>query len=183
MKDKRNNMKNRRDFLRASVQGGLALAGLGLLTPSRGQAIEPIKRSGAARLKTSLVGYSLRKYFTHQDAAKKITLFDFIDYCADQGFGAAELTGYYFPKPARHEYLAQLKQHAYLRGVAISGTSLGVNFSQPKGPKLDEQIAAVKEWVDAASFMGAPYVRVFAGKGKDAPLAYSQKQCISQHDE
>lgn len=178
-----NTLKNRRDFLKASARGGLALAGLGLIGAPEVRAIEPIKRTGAARLKPSIVGYSFREYFNSKDAAKKITLFDFIDYSADQGIGAVELTGYYFPKPATNEYLAQIKRHAYLRGVNISGTSTGVNFSQPKGPKLDEQIKAVKDWVDAASFMGAPYVRVFAGKGKDVALADAQQQCIAAMEE
>jgi len=168
------NAMNRRGFIKASLP-----ASLGLLASGRVSAIEPLKRSGPPRFKISLVGYSFRKYFNEKDAAKKITLFDFIDYCAAQGFPAAELTGYYFPKPASNEYLVKLKRHAYLRGVAISGTSVGQNFAQPKGPKLDEQIAATKNWVDAAAILGAPYVRVFAAKGKDVPLADAQKQCIT----
>ncbi len=129
------------------------------------------------------MGYSFRKYFNEKDPAKKITLFDFVDYCADQGFTAAELTGYYFPKPDTDQYLIKLKRHAYLRGVAISGTSVGQNFAQPKGPKLDEQIAATKKWVDAAAIMGAPYVRVFASADKGVPLDDAQKQCIAALEE
>ena len=174
---------NRRDFIKASLPTGLACASLGLLVPEQAGAIEPLKRTGSSRFKLSLVGYSFRKYFNEKDAAKKITLFDFIDYCAAQGFPAAELTGYYFPKPATDEYLIELKRHAYLRGVAISGTSVGNNFAQPKGPKLDEQIAATKKWVDAAVILGAPYVRVFAAARKGVPLADAQKQCIAALEE
>lgn len=171
---------NRRDFLKASLP---AFVSLGLLAPGKANAIEPLKRQGPSRFKLSLVGYSFRKYFNEKDAAKKITLFDFVDYCAAQGFSAAELTGYYFPKPATDEYLIKLKRHAYLHGVAISGTSVGHNFAQPKGPKLDEQIAATKKWVNAAAIMGAPYVRVFAAAGKGVPLADAQKQCIAALEE
>ena len=99
---------NRRDFVKTSLSAGLACAGLGLTAPGRAGAIEPLKRTGPPRLKLSIVGYSFRRYFTEKDAAKKITLFDFIDYCAAQGFPAAELTGYYFPNPATDEYLIKL---------------------------------------------------------------------------
>lgn len=173
---------NRRNFLKCSLPLGLA-ASAGLIAPHPAQAIEPWKRSGPPRLKLSLVGYSFRKYFNEKDPSKKITLFDFVDYCAANGFLAAELTGYYFPKPTSDDYLIQLKRHAYLRGVAISGTSVGVNFSQPKGPKLDEQIADVKKWVDAAAIMGSPYVRVFAAAAKGVPLEEAQKQCIAGMEE
>jgi sugar phosphate isomerase/epimerase len=175
--------KDRRGFIKTSLQAGLALGGLGLLAPGNLSAIEPIQRKGAARFKLSLVGYSFRKYFNEKDPAKKITLFDFVDYAADQGFTGVELTGYYFPKPCPDEYLIKLKAHTYMRGVAVSGTSLGINFSAPPGPKLREQIEAVKKWVDAAAILGAPYVRVFAGKGKDVPLADAQKQCIESLQE
>ncbi len=169
---------NRRDFFKTSLPLGLAAAGAGLFAAPGAKAIEPWKRSGPPRFKLSLVGYSFRKYFNEKDPAKKITLFDFVDFCAANGFSAAELTGYYFPKTGIDDYLIQLKRHAYLRGVAISGTSVGSNFSQPRGPKLDEQIAATKKWVDAAAVMGAPYVRVFSAAGKGVPLADAQKQCI-----
>jgi sugar phosphate isomerase/epimerase len=174
---------NRRHFIKTSLGTCAALGGLGLLRPRRASAIEPIQRKGSAHFKLSLVGYSFRRYFSEKDPAKKITLFDLVDYCADHGIPAVELTGYYFPKPCPDEYLIQLKRRAYLRGVAISGTSLGANFSPPPGEKLREQIDAVKKWVDAAAVMGAPYVRVFAGKGKNEPLADAQKQCIESIQE
>ena len=172
---------NRRDFLKSSLPFGMA--GAALLAPNAASAIEPWKRSGSPHFKLSLVGYSFRRYFNEKDPAKKITLFDFVDFCAANGFSAAELTGYYFPKPTAGEYLIKLKRHAYLQGVAASGTSLGSNFSQPKGPKLDEQIAETKKWVDAAAILGAPYVRVFAGKAKGAALEDAQKQCIAALEE
>jgi sugar phosphate isomerase/epimerase len=172
----------RRDFFKTSLQAGLALGALGTLAPGSARAIEPIKRTGSSHFKLSLVGYSFRRYFK-EGAAKKITLFDLVDFCAGHGIFAVELTGYYFPKPCPEEYLFNLKRHCYLRGVAISGTSVGVNFSQPKGEKLNEQIKDVKKWVDAAAIMGAPYVRVFAAKAKDMPLADAQKQCIESIQE
>src|SRR5277367_5147857 len=154
----------RRQFIKTTSFSGAALGTIGLFADPNADAIAPIRRKGTAHFKLSLVGYSFRRYFTEKDSEKKITLFDFVDYCADEGFPAVELTGYYFPKPCPNEYLIELKQHAYLRGVAISGTSMGAKFSQPPGARLREEIASVKAWVDAAAVLGAPYVRVFAAK-------------------
>ena len=154
-----------------------------MLAPEWAGAIEPFKRQGSPHFKLSLVGYSLRKYFNEKNPANRITLFDFIDYCADHGVSAAELTGYYFPKPVTNEYLFKLKRYLHLRGISISGTSLGNNFAQPKGPKLDEQVDAVKKWVDVAAIIGAPYVRVFSGSTKGMPLEEEQKNCIASLEE
>jgi len=175
----------RRDFLKSSLGAGLAFGGLGLLAPQSARAIQPIQRKGTSHFKLSLVGYSLRRYFNEKDSAKKITLFDFVDFCADHGFPAAEMTGYYFPKPLTDEFLNDLKKYLYLRGVNASGTSLGANFSPTDKAKLREQIDSVKKWVDVAVALGAPYIRVFAGKAKDkdVTLADAQKQCIESIQE
>ena len=74
-------------------------------------------------------------------------MFDFIDYCADHGCAGAELTSYYFPKDVTPTTFSSRSPHAFLRGVAISGTSVGNNFALPKEP-LDQQIADVKKWID-----------------------------------
>jgi sugar phosphate isomerase/epimerase len=174
---------NRRDFLKTSFQAGLALGGLGLLAPGSARAIEPVQRKGKAHFKLSLVGYSFRRYFTEKDPTKKITLLDFIDFCADHGITAAEMTGYYFPQPLTEEYLHDLKKHMYLRGVNASGTSLGANFAPVEKEKLRAQIDSVKKWVDVAVALGAPYIRVFANKAKGVELADAQKQCIESIQE
>src|SRR6187397_3084332 len=70
------------------------------------RAAEPFRRTGPPRLLLSLAAYSFRQYFkdlTHErepdvEASKRIDLFRFVDYCAEQGITGAELTSYYFPK-------------------------------------------------------------------------------------
>ena len=96
------------------------------------------------------------------DAATATDMFRFIDYCAAQGIEGAEVTSYFFDSES-DDYLLKLKRHAYLRGVAISGTAIGNNFSLPRGPKLDEEVATTKKWIDRAQLLGAPHIRVFAG--------------------
>ena len=138
----------RRNFLESTLRTSLALTGLGLLDPARLAAIEPFKRAGAPRLLLSLAAYSFRDYFEGNnrksegaEPAKRIDLFEFVDYCAEHGCQGAELTSYYFPPTVSQDYLIRIKQHAFLRGTAISGTAVGNNFTLPAGPKRDQEIA------------------------------------------
>jgi sugar phosphate isomerase/epimerase len=172
---------SRRRFIAASIPAGLGLAALpaGLVHGME----QPIKRPGKPRFALSLAAYSFRDYFNPKDATKRITLFDFIDYCADQGCDATELTSYYFPKELDREFLLQVRRHAFLRGMPISGTAVGNTFSIPKGPKRDEQIAHVKTWVDHAAVMGAPHIRVFAGAAEGVGKAEAKILCISALEE
>ncbi|MBP9900690.1 MAG: sugar phosphate isomerase/epimerase family protein [Verrucomicrobiota bacterium] len=178
---------SRRHFLK--LTGG---AGLGLFAAAPSAiAAEPIKRTGKPRLQLSLAAYSFRQYFrasshpreTETDPARRIDLFDFIDYCADHGCAGAELTAYYFPNDVTPEYFIRIKRHAFLRGVAVSGTSVGNNFALPKGEELNQQIAAVKRWIEYAAVMGAPHIRVFAGAAKGISDAEARKMCIGALEE
>ena len=164
-----------------TLPSGFALTGLGLLETPPLFAAEPIKRAGSHRLLLSLAAYSFRDYFkdsnnnrnTNPDPAKRIDLFQFIDYCAEHGCQGTELTSYYFPQDVNHELLIKLKQHAFLRGLAISGTAVGNTFTVSSGAQRDQEIANVKRWVDHAAVMGAPHIRIFAGS---APAGMSRDQ-------
>jgi sugar phosphate isomerase/epimerase len=178
-----NTTATRRTFLKHSLGAGLAMASWGVIRPSAAVAGEPFKRSGSARLYVSMAAYSFRDYFNHKDPAKRITMFDFLDYCADHGCDGAEVTSYYFPKELTTDYLIQVRRHAFLRGLVLSGTSVGNNFVVPKGEKLNQQIALVKEWVDRAAILGAPHVRVFAGDARDIPRAEAKATSIAALEE
>ncbi len=176
----------KRTFLKTT---GLASVGVGLggLTTT---SAAPIKRKGKSRLNLSLAAYSFRDFFntaTHRQNrpadAKSITMHDFIDYCADQGLAGAELTSYYLHQDINRADLLKLKRHAFLRGVAISGTAVGNTFTHGKGEKRDQQVAHVKKWVDNAAVMGAPHVRVFAGNANGLSLSDAQKNCIEVLEE
>jgi sugar phosphate isomerase/epimerase len=177
---------NRRSFLKSST---VSLAGFALLRPMA-RAIEPLARRGPARLQLSLAAYSFRQFFKGTSpaqpaaAGRQIDLFEFIDFCAEHGCDGTELTSYYFPKEPTGEFLLQLRRHAFLRGVAVSGTSVGNTFTLPPGPKRDEQIALVRKWVDYASIMTAPHIRIFAGSApKDLSKAEARKLCIGAIEE
>jgi sugar phosphate isomerase/epimerase len=179
---KRHTHVSRRDFVKSSFRTGLAVSGMALLGASA-RAIEPFQRPGKPRLLLSLAAYSFRDSFNHKDPAQRISLFDFIDYCADHHCKGTELTSYYFPKDLDADYLLKVKRHAFLRGIAISGTAVGNNFALPEGPKRDEQIAMVKRWADHCAVMGAPHIRVFAGPAGTLPPADARKLCIAALEE
>ncbi len=182
---------SRRGFLRAALGTTLGVAVLQQIGLTPAQAIEPFRRNGRSRMRLSLAAYSFRQYFktatkasgTRREGRPLITLEDFIEYCADRGCDATELTSYYFPPKFGPDYLLKLKRLAFLRGIEISGSAVGNNFVLPKGPERDQQIAYVKEWVDHCALLGAPHIRVFAGPAGTMDLAQAKKLCIEALEE
>jgi sugar phosphate isomerase/epimerase len=174
---------SRRNFLQLS---GCALAGA-----ATGIAGEAFKRSGPPRLLLSLAAYSFRDHFvdaSHKrakepDPATALDMFKFIDFCALHGCTGAELTSYYFPKDVTNDYLLKVRQHAFLKGVEVSGTSVGNNFARPKGDELSNEIAKVKGWIDKAAVLGAPHIRVFAGSATGTTPEEARKMCIGALEE
>jgi len=171
-------MISRRSFLASTTIASLA---------PWSQAIEPFHHAGGtSRLRLSLAAYSFRDDF----AAKKdgtparLDMFSFLDYCASLDLPGAELTSYYFKSDPDEGYLTQVRRHAHLRGVTVSGTAVGNSFTHPPGPKRDAEIASVKKWIQRASVLGAPHIRVFAGgleKGQE--LSAAKKLCIEALEE
>jgi sugar phosphate isomerase/epimerase len=135
---------------------------------------ESFQRSGNHRFQIGLAAYSLRNYFsfsrgkTQTPAAdgKPLDMYRFIDYCVDHELGAAELTSYFFDPEIKDETFLDLKRYAFVRGIEISGTAIGNNFTVGSGPKLDDEIQKAMHWIDRASLLGAPHIRFFAGTGK-----------------
>ncbi|MFO0907970.1 MAG: sugar phosphate isomerase/epimerase family protein [Isosphaeraceae bacterium] len=152
-------LTTRRDFLRttltAATVGPLALAA----TPAC--AIPPLGRTRPSHLKLSLAAYSYRQFLT--GASPRMDLFDFVNLAADMALDAVEPTSYYFPTDVNEAYFHRLKQHAFVLGLDISGTSVGNNFCVPDGPEREKQLQLVRTWVDNAAALDAPVIRIFAG--------------------
>jgi sugar phosphate isomerase/epimerase len=91
-----------------------------------------------------------------------MTMEDFLDVCADLGFDGVELTQYYFPEET-DDYLNRLKRECFARGLDVSGTAVGGNFSNPDGGARRAQIEHVKDWLGKSARLGSPVLRVFAG--------------------
>ncbi len=162
---------HRRNVLQLVAGSSVWAAGSALLTPVLGR--EPITRIGPPRFQIGLAAYSLRDYFrfmkgkprTPKDDGPAIDMVGFLDYCVKHQFDTAELTSYFFPPAADDYYFRQLKQAAFIRGMTISGTAIGNNFTVGAGPELDHEIDDAKRWIDRAAILGAPHIRIFVGTG------------------
>ncbi len=185
----------RRSFCQSALLGSAALPALLSLTENRAGAVDAFKRSATPRLRLGLAAYSFRDFFSTgrkksakaEEAAKSgpaVDMFSFIDYCAEQRCEGAELTSYYFPPDATDAYYLDVRRHAHLRGVTLTGSAVGNNFTHPAGPKREQEIASVKAWIDHAALMGMPHIRVFAGeKPKNLSLEEARANCISALEE
>ncbi|QDT36958.1 sugar phosphate isomerase/epimerase family protein [Stratiformator vulcanicus] len=121
-------------------------------------------------------------------------LVEVIDVAAELNLDGVELTGYYVPGAAQEiqthfmgetqgsffeapperanyyhrtaveRYLRSLSARAFRLGLDVSGTAIGNDFCLPEGGQRAEQIANCIQWCKFASFMGAPVIRIFAGK-------------------
>lgn len=118
------------------------------------------KKNG--KLKTSLNAYS----FNDPLVAKTMNLDDLLDFCATHNFDGVDLTGYYFPNYPQvptDEYIYHIKRKAHLLGVSISGTGIRNDFTNPDPAKRKDDIQLIKNWIEVASKLGAPVIRIFAG--------------------
>lgn len=177
---------------RRFLQAGLLTASASVLAPSLSpvvQAVEAFTRPGKPKLRLSLAAYSFRDDLkapkgSPEGTQPKMTLVQFVDYCAENGCDGAELTSYYFPEPITDESLANVRRHAHVRGITVSGSAVGNNFTHPPGPDRDREITSVKKWIDRASILGAPHIRVFAGNAqKGQTRADAVKYCVEALDE
>lgn len=156
---------NRREFLGRAILGTAAV-GAGLSARSL-PAAEPVQRNGKSHLKLSLAAYSFNRLLgrtPEQKAGAKMTLEEFIQFCADQQLDGCELTAYYFPKEITDEYLLKIKEMTFRLGLDISGTAIGNDFCLPEGPARQQQLEMTRNWIDYSAFLGAPVIRIFAGK-------------------
>ena len=168
----------RREFFRqAAVAGSTAP----LILAGSARAIEPIGRTRPSHLKLSLAAFSYRDYLT--GPKKTMDLFGFVDLAADLALDAVELTSYYFPEDVTVEYLHRLKQHAFVLGLDVSGTSVMNDFCLPPGPELDKQREHVRTWIDRAAELDAPFVRLLSGNWLQGTPDEELERRVIQHIE
>jgi sugar phosphate isomerase/epimerase len=139
------------------------------MKPLSGAARAPIQRVGGAKLKTSLNAYSFSKALNDHIKGRGpgMTLFDLLDFCAEHNFDAIDPTGYFFPGyPAvpSDDYINKFKRRAFQLGLDISGTGVRNDFATADKEKRKADVKHTKEWVEVAAKLGAPVLRVFAGK-------------------
>jgi sugar phosphate isomerase/epimerase len=103
-----------------------------------------------------------------------MTMEQFIEKAVSLRVDGVDMTGYYF-KSLDPAYLAGLRNFAYRNGVAFSGAACGVSVVQADAAKRAEAVNEIKKWVDVADRLGAPHLRIFAGK---LPTGVSLQQSI-----
>ena len=155
---------SRRGFLAgsASTLAGAAIAG----SSTSVEAAKAPVRNGASHMKLSLAAYSFNRMLPRasRNQEGEITLSDFVDYCAKLNLDGTELTSYYFPADVSNDYLLSLKEQTFRLGLDISGTAIGNDFCLPEGEKRQAQLKLCRDWIDHAAIMGAPVIRIFAGR-------------------
>ena len=159
---------NRRMFL-SSLIGLPVLAGSSTLFTR----VSPEERnfpSGGKRLKTSLNAYSFNASLTNGT----MNIQDMLEFCSESGFDGVDITGYYFkgyPAVPSDEHIYRIKRKAFSLGVEISGTGVRNDFTIADKNERQLEVELVKQWIEVASKLGAPVIRIFAGKQKNEGYA------------
>lgn len=128
----------------------------------------PLPRVGGTQVRISLNAYS----FNEPLRAGRMSLSDLLEFCAHQRFDGVDLTGYYFqgyPEPPPVEQVRRIKREAFILGLEITGTGVRNDFTVNDPHQLQEEIARVRTWLEVAGDLGAPNLRIFAGRRLEDP--------------
>jgi sugar phosphate isomerase/epimerase len=151
---------HRRDFLRTA--GPAFIVGPELARAARAWDQVPSTEPGTGarpRLLTGCCAYSYRELLK----VGKMTMEDVIGKAVELGIDAVDMTGYWF-KSTEPPYLASLRHLAYKNGVGFSGAATGASTVQADAGRRAQVLEEIKKWIDVTESLGAPHLRVFAGK-------------------
>lgn len=153
---------SRRHFLKTVAGASL------LLHPVFGYPITGFQRKHARIKGVGLTTYSMRsqmRYWRGETTNGHMEILDFLDYCAQTGVEAAELTSYFFKTPVEREVLHEIRRRAHLLGIDLVAGAIGNNFSHSPGSDLArQQLEYTFTWIDHFAEMGIPVIRVFGGR-------------------
>ncbi len=155
---------NRRNFLKSSMIISAITSAAISVKDVKSYSQTKIKRVGGPSIKISCNAYSYNRYLREGE----MTLDDLFELCAKLGFDAVDPTGYYFPNypdVPDDEYIYHIKRKAFLLGLDISGTGVRNDFTNPDKSKRKADVELVKRWMECASKLGAPVIRIFGGRG------------------
>lgn len=121
-------------------------------------------------LKKSRLQYSINAYsFNTALRSGEMTFVDMMEFCAEIGMDAVDLTGYYFssyPETPSNKELFTLKRKALDLGLDIAWTGVRNNFVTPDINLRNADKTLIKNWLEASSKLGATIMRVFTGRNK-----------------
>ena len=125
-------------------------------------------RQSMAPLAPSRLQYSINAYsFNFLLRSGEMTFFELMEFAAELGLNAVDLTGYYFPSypeiPEDNE-LFRLKRKALELGLNISWTGIRNNFVNPDAAARSSDRELIRKWLAVSSSLGASIMRVFTGK-------------------
>lgn len=151
---------HRRDFLKAA--GPAVIVAKEFASPATTwnptPRIEP-QTEAKPRLLTGCCAYSYSKPLK----AGKMTMEDVIGKAVELGIDGVDMTGYWY-KSTEPSYLASLRHLAQKNGVCFSGVATGASTVQADAGKRAQVLEEIKKWIDVTEALGAPHLRVFAGK-------------------
>lgn len=160
---------NRREFLHTGA--GAVIGSTRLANSTSAAKPDSPLRAPFLKMRLSLAAYSMRNFMQQNWPTPRkrkpnagFTMTQFVDYCAKLELDGCELTSYFFPKTVTPAYLAKLRIHALWSRLEVSGTAIGNDFCVKEGPAREKQLAMCRQWIDYAAVMGAPAIRIFAGK-------------------
>lgn len=108
--------------------------------------------------------------FNQMLLAGDLSLEKLFRFAAETGFQGIDLTAYYipgYPEVPEDEVLFDIKKMAFRLGLTITGTGVRNDFTLADTGMRKKEIQLVKNWVVAAAKMGAPHLRVFAGRNTE----------------
>jgi sugar phosphate isomerase/epimerase len=89
----------------------------------------------------------------------------FLDECRRLGLDGVDLHERAFAAVERDD-LTWVKRACIDRGLSIACVSISNNYARPES-ELAADVAKTHRWIDHAAYLGAPQVRVFAGRPSD----------------
>jgi len=151
---------HRRDFLKTAGPAVIVAKEFACATPASGFMLSnPPDTEAKPRLLTGCCAYSYAKHLK----SGKMTMEDVILKAVELGIDAVDMTGYWF-KSTEPSYLASLRHLAHKNGVCFSGAATGASTVQADAGKRAQVLEEIKKWTDVTEALGAPHLRVFAGK-------------------
>lgn len=151
---------DRGDFLRTA--GHALAAGPELAHAAGACAPMPNTEEGtlpAPRVLTGCCAYSYSKLLE----AGNMTMEGVIRKAVELGIEGVDMAAYWF-KSTEAAYLASLRHLAFKNGVCLSGAAAGASAVQAEPRRRAQVLQEIKKGVDVTESLGAPHLRVFAGK-------------------
>jgi sugar phosphate isomerase/epimerase len=133
-----------------------------------------VDESKQPRLFTGLCAYSFRQDLK----AGRMTMEDFIRKGVELRTDGVDMTGYWW-QSMDQPYIAGLRHLAFKNGMMFSGAATGASMVQGDAAKRAQALDDIKKWTDATEALGAPHLRIFAGKPPSGvPVAQALDWCV-----